>query len=182
MFGRALREKRDAEVWGIELIRSVASTARQNLDQVLCGDVLSQLAEVPKGSFDCVICNDVLEHLVDPYQVLTAIKELLTKDGVVVCSIPNIRYFRNLFDFVIRGQWRYEEAGIMDKTHLRFFTKNSIAETFKSLGYRIVRLQGINPTPSWRVATLNFITGGFLDDTRYRQFACVAQPIERRFS
>jgi hypothetical protein len=93
-----------------------------------------------------------------------------------VSSIPNIRYFRNLFDIVIRGEFRYQEGGILDKTHLRFFTKKSIIEMFESLGYRIRQLEGINATPSWRVGLFNLATFGYFNDMKYVQFGVVAEP------
>lgn len=177
MFGQRLKETLDAEVWGVELVPSIAEGARQRLDRVLCGDILQQFDQVPDASFDCAVFNDVLEHLIDPYKVLLAVKKKLTHRGVVVCSIPNIRYFRNLFDIAVRGEFRYQEGGILDKTHLRFFTKKSIAEMFESLGYRILRLEGINATPSWRVRLFDMATFGYFDDTRYVQFGCVAEPL-----
>jgi len=175
-FGQRLKEKLNAEVWGVELVPLAADVARDRLDRVLCGDITQQLINIRDHYFDCIIFNDVIEHLMDPYRVLIAIKQKLTREGVVVCSIPNIRYFRNLFDLAVRGEWRYQDSGILDKTHLRFFTKKSIAEMFDSLGYRIACLEGINPTPSWRVRLFNLVTLGFFSDTPYLEFACVAQP------
>jgi 2-polyprenyl-3-methyl-5-hydroxy-6-metoxy-1,4-benzoquinol methylase len=177
VFGADLKKRNQAEVWGIELVPSIAEQAGRRLDKVFCGDVSQQLQNLPDGYFDCAIFNDVIEHLVDPYAMLTAMQKKLAPGGVIVCSIPNIRFFRNLFNLVVRGEWRYEDAGIMDKTHLRFFTKKSIREMFDSLNYRILKLEGINATPSWRVKLLNYLTLGSLSDTRYLQFACVAQPL-----
>ncbi len=177
-FARRLKEERDAEIWGVELVPAAAEAARLHLDRILCGDILEQIELLPASHFDCIIFNDVLEHLIDPYRVLLALKKPLTNDGVVVCSIPNIRYFRAFYNFVIRGDWHYEEQGTMDKTHLRFFTKKSIAEMFTSLGYDVLRLEGINPTPSWRVALLNLLTFNFFEDTKYLQFCCVARTQE----
>jgi 2-polyprenyl-3-methyl-5-hydroxy-6-metoxy-1,4-benzoquinol methylase len=176
-FSSRLKEKLGAEVWGIELVPTIADVARARLDRVLCGDVMQQLEQVPDHYFDCAIFNDVIEHLVDPYRMLVAMKQKLARGGVVVCSIPNIRYFRNLFDIVICGQFRYQEGGILDKTHLRFFTKKSIIEMFESLGYRILRFEGINATPSWRVGLFNIATFGFFNDTRFVQFGVVAEPL-----
>lgn len=176
-FGKQLKEQREAEVWGIEVVEAAATSARRFLDHVCCGDVFEELKKFPAASFDCIVFNDVLEHLVDPFAVLVAAKRLLAPKGVVVCSIPNIRFFRPFFNFVVRADWHYEDAGIMDKTHLRFFTKKSIARMFPALGYRIQRLEGINPTSSWRVALLNAVLFGAIEDTRYLQFACVAEPI-----
>lgn len=175
-FGERLKTERNVEVWGIERDRTAVAMARAKLDRVIEGDVLEELTRLADERFDCVICNDVLEHLVDPYSVLTAIKSLLNPTGLVVCSIPNIRYFRNFFAFVVKGDWHYEESGIMDKTHLRFFTRKSILDTFIALGYSIEQLDGINATTSWRVKLLNFATLGFFDDTRYLQYRCVAKP------
>ena len=177
ILGLRLKERLCAEVWGVELVPSIAEVARQRLDRVFCGDIMHQLEHIRDHYFDCVIFNDVIEHLVDPYRMLVAIKQKLTQGGVVVCSIPNIRYFRNLFDFVVRGEWRYQEGGILDKTHLRFFTKKSICEMFESLGYRILRLEGINAKPSWKVGIFNIATFGYFSDTRYVQFGCVAEPL-----
>lgn len=175
-FGAELKKAFNAEVWGIEFVAAAAETAKQRLDRVFVGDVIEKMKELPDRYFDCVVFNDVLEHLVDPYQVLLLIRSKLSSTGLVVASIPNVRYFRNLFNLIVRGDWRYEGFGTLDKTHLRFFTKKSIKETFESLGYRIVGLQGINATPSWKVAVFNFVTFGFFADTRYLQFCCLAKP------
>lgn len=178
LFGQRLKERLGAEVWGLEIVPSAATIARQRLDHVLCGDVLEQFDRIQDNYFDCIIFNDVIEHLVDPYRVLLETRKKLARGGVVVCSIPNIRFFRYLFKFVVHGEWHYDESGVMDKTHLRFFTKKSIREMFESLGYRLVLLEGINPTPSWRVRLLSVATLGSFEDTRYQQFACVAKPEE----
>jgi 2-polyprenyl-3-methyl-5-hydroxy-6-metoxy-1,4-benzoquinol methylase len=176
-FGEQVKRKFGATVWGIELMPSIADRARERLDRVIAGDILDQLEQLPDGYFDCITFNDVLEHLIDPYRVLLAVKSKLSPGGVVVASIPNVRFFRNLFNLVVRGDWRYEDAGTLDKTHVRFFTKKSIAPMFESLGYRIIQLKGINATPSRKVALFNLATLGAFSDTRYLQFCCVAQPI-----
>jgi 2-polyprenyl-3-methyl-5-hydroxy-6-metoxy-1,4-benzoquinol methylase len=176
-FGASLKQMFGSEVWGVEPVPAVAEIASQRLDRVLCGDISAELDQCDDGYFDCIIFNDVLEHLVDPYHVLVDVKRKLSPQGVVVASIPNIRYFPVLKDYVFRGEWRYEDAGIMDKTHLRFFTRKSIIDMFPSLGYRLLRLEGINPRPSWKFTALNFVLLGRLSDSRYLQFACVAQPV-----
>lgn len=73
-------------------------------------------------------------------------------------------------------QWQYEEYGILDRAHLRFFTEKSIRNTFDQLGYELLELKGINAFDlSWKFNLLNFITFGHLNDTKYLQFACVAK-------
>ncbi|HEY4285255.1 MAG TPA: class I SAM-dependent methyltransferase [Chthoniobacterales bacterium] len=176
-FGASLKNQLGSEVWGVEPVPSIAEIASQRLDRVLCGDISAELSQCDDGYFDCIVFNDVLEHLIDPSRVLVDVKRKLSRNGVVVASIPNIRYFPVLKDLVLHGQWEYEDAGILDRTHLRFFTRKSIAKLFPSLGYRILQLEGINPRPSWKATLLNFAVLGKLTDTRYLQFACVAQPI-----
>lgn len=176
LFGAQLKRRANVEVWGIEYDSESADIARNNLDMVLAGDILQLIDHLPDSYFDCVVCNDVLEHLVDPFSVLLKMKGKLVKDGVVVCSIPNIRFFYVLKNFIFNKQWKYEDAGIMDKTHLRFFTERSIVDMFDSLGYRIVELRGINGINSWKFSLFNALSMGYLTDTRYLQFACVAAP------
>lgn len=164
------------EVWGVEMHMDSAYIAKKCLDKVLVGDVLNLLNDLPNDYFDCIIFNDVLEHLVDPYTILLNIKTKLNRNGVVVCSIPNVRYFYNLKKLLIDKQWRYEDCGILDKSHLRFFTEKSIKDTFDRLGYDIVQLSGINAlTPTWKFKLLNIITCGHFMDTKFLQFACTAK-------
>ncbi len=77
IFGARLKERSKAEVWGIELISSVANVARQRLDRVFAGDITSMAKELPNNYFDAVLFNDVIEHIVDPYQMLVDIKQKL---------------------------------------------------------------------------------------------------------
>lgn len=174
-FGALLRKERGAEVWGIEFQKEQASVAASKLDKVLCGDVDVLLHEVPAGYFDVVICNDVLEHLLDPYKVLDHIKSKLAQDGRVVSSLPNIRYFRSFFDLLFRKNWDYTEQGIMDFTHFRFFTVNSIRKMYESLNYEVLLHEGINPTKSLKPWPLILLSFGYFSDMRFLQFATVAR-------
>jgi SAM-dependent methyltransferase len=175
-FGGWLKSECDAEVWGIEMDEDAAGRAADVLDQVLRGDLESRVADLPDGHFDCAVFNDVLEHLVDPFSVLLDIKQKLGPGGVIVCSVPNIRFLLNFKDYVVRGQWRYEDYGPWDKTHLRCFTVRSFRDVLEELGYTVLRLEGINGIPSWKFRLFNLATMGFFRDLRYPQFACVARP------
>jgi hypothetical protein len=104
-------------------------------------------------------------------------KRKFTQDGVLVSSIPNIRYFFQLRELIWHKQWVYKDYGILDKTHLRFFTLLSIRDMFNSAGYEELLIEGIHPIDSWKFNFLNRVTLGFLSDTRYWQFACVEKPI-----
>lgn len=175
-FAAALKGERGAEAWGVELDAGAAAEASKQLDKVLVGPLEDQLAALPERYFDCIVFNDVLEHLVDPFVVLRNVKRLLREGGVVVCSIPNARFFPAFVDFVFRKQWRYEDHGTWDRTHLRWFTERSIADMFDALGYDLLTLEGINDLVTWKFKLANMLTFGFLSDTRYMQFAVVARP------
>lgn len=177
LFGKKLKELYGCEVWGIELFPESAAVAKKNLDKVLVGDVAVAIDKLPNNYFDCVVCNDVLEHLEDPYSVIERLRAKLVKNGIIVSSIPNVRYFHNLYSLIMAKEWEYQDAGILDKTHLRFFTINSIRNMFTRHGYEIVKLEGINPMTQfpWEYRAANILFRGKLTDTKFMQFACVAQ-------
>ncbi len=175
LFGKLLKEKFGSEVWGIEMDTDSAEISKTKLDKVMTGDVMHIVETLEPYLFDCIVFNDVLEHLSDPYILLQKVKKLLKPDGVVVCSLPNVRYIGNLKRLMIDKQWRYEDAGILDKTHLRFFTKKSIIDTFEALDYELIKIEGINPIKSALFPVLNALSFGSLSDTRYIQFACVTK-------
>lgn len=177
VFGALLKDRLQAEVWGVEYHAESAGQARQVLDKVVCAGIEQALPDLPAAYFDCVVFNDCLEHLVDPFSVLRELPRCLSRDGVVVASIPNIRHWPEFVDLIVRGQWQYANQGVLDRTHLRFFTKKSIAATFSDCGYTVSRLEGINPYYSRAQKLANWLTLGALADTRYLQFAVVAQPI-----
>lgn len=175
-FANEAKNHFNAEVWGLEMDSSSAETAREKIHTVIQGDLAKTIAEIPSNYFDCITFNDVLEHLVNPYEILTTIRGNLSKNGVVVCSIPNARYWRVFKKYVFGKDWKYEDNGVMDRTHLRFFTKKSIIEMFENLNYEVVTIKGLKPTPSVGFHILNILTIGFIKDCKYIQYACVAKP------
>lgn len=176
VFSEMLKKKFSAEVWGIELDQKVALTAKNRLDKILCGNAEFLFKDLPHNYFDCIFFNDVLEHLIDPYSVLLKSKSILSRNGVVICSIPNVRYFDNLVKLMIKKQWKYEDEGTLDKTHYRFFTKNSILDMFDELDYEILKIDGIRPINGWKFSLLNVLSLGYLGDTKYLQYACTVKP------
>ena len=176
---RAERRDRgvDLELWGVELDAAAAARAGQRLDRVIVGSAEDAAAQLPDGRFDCIVCNDILEHLAWPDRVLAALRPKLASGGVVVASIPNVRYFHNVWDLAWRGAWDYQDEGTRDRTHLRFYTRASMHDLFGAAGFRVVSQQGINPTGSWRFRVCNAVALGRFSDMRYLQFACVAAPL-----
>ncbi len=170
-FSSILKEKLQAEVWGIEMNESAANLARKKIDQVLLGDAVIHLDSLDDNYFDCIILNDILEHLIDPYSFLEKLKTKLSQDAVIVFSVPNVRYLLNLKNLIIKKDWHYENEGVLDKTHLRFFTKKSLINTFNQLNFNVVEIKGINPLNPWKFNIINFLFFGQLSDTKYLQFA-----------
>ncbi len=175
-FGALVKEKLDTEVWGVEPIAKAADIAKDRLDKVLVAPFTSDL-DLPQGKFDVVTFNDSLEHFPYPEPPLNLCHDLLAPEGVIVCSIPNVRYFGNIRNLLIEMEWKYEDGGILDYTHLRFFTEKSIKRTFLSSGYRIISISGINPTNwwSWKFQLLQILGGKYITDMKYFQYLVVAK-------
>ena len=177
-FGAILKARfPGSTVWGNELIANIAEQAAGKLDKVIAGDISSHLGELPDKHFDCITFNDSLEHLADPFTLLAEIKTKLSDQGVIVSSIPNVRYFDNLRDLIFKKQWKYVDAGILDRTHLRFFTEQSIVDMYRDQGYRIEAMAGINRTGNSKARALGRLTFGWLNDIQYLQFATRAKPV-----
>jgi SAM-dependent methyltransferase len=122
----------NAEIYGIELNEGAVAIGRQ------FADIRSMDAELPldypENFFDYVITADVLEHLVDPWRVVSNIRRHLKETGRVIASIPNIMHVSVMRD-LLNGRFRYQDAGILDRTHLRFFTLTEIDSLFAGAGY-----------------------------------------------
>lgn len=175
-FGAALKKDRSAEVWGVETLAIAAEAATGVLDRVLAGTVEEVLDQLPDGYFDCLVCNDVLEHLVDPWTVLSALRGKCSANAVLVASIPNVRHHKVVRKLIWPGRWDYVDSGILDRTHLRFFTRASAIALASSSGFAVRTCEGINVKgfPTW-LKLLNLLLLGALDDMKYQQFAIVGQ-------
>ena len=174
-FGELLHKERGAEVWGVEVVPSVAAMAATRLHRVIAAPFSPDTADLPRRSFDAVLFNDSLEHFPAPEPPLAFAADLLAEGGVVVASIPNVRYIEHLLHLLVERDWHYAECGILDRTHLRFFTKLSIERTFQEAGYRIRSITGIRPYQGGRkYRTLLRLLGERIEDTRFMQFVVVA--------
>lgn len=111
---------------GVEIAEDAAGKARSFVDEVHCLDF--ERHDLPGGpqKFDLVLCLDVLEHMVDPWTVVGRLAtRYLEVGGTLLVSLPNIRHYSVVLPLLFGGRWEYEDAGLLDKTHLRFFTKTS---------------------------------------------------------
>lgn len=163
VLGKYLKQNYNAVVTGIELLQDCALIAEKTLDKVYCENIESTDILSDLTGFDYVIFSDSLEHLLEPEKVLRKIAPVLKNaDSSVLISIPNVRNFRVIIPLIIFGEWKYEEEGLLDRTHLRFFTKKSMTRTLSENGYQITHVKCELPLDSLS-GKLNFITFGLFE-------------------
>lgn len=141
MFGAALKARfPGAHVTGIEPGRAAAQKAGERIDAVVCSrleDLDWSSGPVGEGGFDLVVASDVLEHVINPWQVLKNLKSRLAPGAQVVASIPNVRNIYLVYQLLAAGRWEYSERGLLDVTHLRFFTLGEIRRMLAETGYAL---------------------------------------------
>ena len=108
--------------------------------------------------FDVILCLDVLEHLVDPWATVRALHELLSPEGVIIASIPNLRFWPVSWGLFALGRFDLTDRGVLDRTHLRWFVRDTAAQLMTSSGLRLDRMVGRIPARRWKLA--NALTGG----------------------
>lgn len=176
-FAGHIKDQFNTETWGIEYMAAEAKVAEKVLDKVFTGPCEDFIDDLPDEFFDVIYFNDVLEHLADPYSVLEKMKVKLTSNGRIISSIPNIRNHNSLRMFLFGKDWKYEESGVMDHTHLRFFTRKSIRRMYEKLGFKIIKHQGINKTKSLKAYLLNTVLLFTASDIFYTQYATVVEIV-----
>ena len=139
-FGRIFKEERGGVVVGVENNKSAVEGCKEKLDRVIEGDIESVNIPFPRGYFEAIVWGDILEHLRDPWHQLKRFSEYLSKGGYAIMSIPNIAYYSVIFNLCLK-RWRYQERGIMDITHLRFFTLEGIRDLVQDAGLEIIRIE-----------------------------------------
>lgn len=147
---------------GVELDMRAAEVAMEGLDRVYVGNIEEMSIDERVESFDVILCLDVLEHLREPEKVVKYLEKYLVPGGLLIASIPNVRNFRVTLPLVFFGRWRYEDSGLLDRTHLRFFTESSAKEllSLNSLCVEEVAYTGFEVGSKARI--LNIFTLGLL--------------------
>ena len=131
---------------GIEIVERAATIARQRADRVVTGDAPAALDTVlGEGPFDLVLCLDVLEHLADPWCFVAQIGTVLQTGATLVASVPNVRHWRVSARLFLLGRWEYADAGVLDRTHLRFFTRHSVRRLFDPAQFDVVCVKPSRP-------------------------------------
>lgn len=122
---------------GIEPFPDAAVIARTVLRRVWHGTLESTLDEIPWQHCDLAIMADVLEHLVDPWSALRSLHAKTSPSCRLALSVPNLRHYKVVLPLLFKGEFRYRDQGIMDRTHLHFFTRDSLIETLRECGWRV---------------------------------------------
>ena len=122
---------------GIELIPSAAAIARSKVDLLIEGDIEDLDPAIEPETLDAILCLDVLEHLTDPWRVLAKLYRYLKPEGLIIASVPNVRNFRVLLPLLFQGKWEYTNTGLLDKAHLRLFTRDSAIRLIESSGFNV---------------------------------------------
>ncbi len=161
------------EVVGVELDAEACKKAENILDKVFSANVENFSLPFPAGYFDCILFADILEHLHNPKEVLKKYRFYLNNNGVVISSIPNIRYYKVVIR-LLRGTWDYMDGGILDKSHLRFFTLINIKEMFREAGYKIEQIER-NTVSARGFSIWNFFMFNKLRDFLTYQYYIVAK-------
>jgi len=149
--GAALKQRGPVRVVGVEIDAAAGERARAVLDEVHRGDVESLDLPYSPGAFDCIVLADILEHLRDPWGLLRRLVPLLAPSGGrLIASLPNVRHW-SVVRGLLEGEWTYLPAGLLDRAHLRFFTRRSGRALLEAAGLTVL---AIHPATSGSVPDL----------------------------
>ena len=136
------------KVTGLEADPVAAAAGAAHCERMIVADLDAGVPTLD-GEFDAIVCADVLEHLREPAAVLAALGRALAAGGEVVISIPNVAHLWVRLS-LLAGRFEYAERGILDRTHLRFFTRRSLAALVTRAGLRLTRMTS-TPVPLYQV-------------------------------
>ena len=167
-----------SEVVGVDIFEDAKN--KQNykpLDQFIFGDI--EKIDLPEyfQHFDLILLADVLEHLFEPKSVLETLKKYLKEDGKIIISMPNIRYYSALYKIVFKGDFKYEESGIFDYTHVRFYCRKNIQDLLETAGYKVLKQESsiINYQGKSIAKLINLITFGIFEEFFSAQYFFVVK-------
>lgn len=141
LLGAELLRRGFSEVHGVEPVARAAQAATERLTSVVNGIFPSERVEA-LGCFDLIVFADSVEHMHDPWAALRTAGGMLEPEGALLLSVPNVSHWsviRQLFE----GRWDYVDEGLLDKTHLRFFTPATLREGLTAAGFRLAAEQGV---------------------------------------
>lgn len=145
--------------YGIELNPEAARQARDRIDGVIVGDAYEGLTRLPPVAWDVVLCLDILEHLPDPWAFLTRLWPLMADDGILIASLPNIAYAPVIIDLLLHRFEYSPKGGVLDSTHLRFFTRRSAEQMLTQGGFSVLECHA-NRSFHWKLLLVGLASGG----------------------
>lgn len=149
-WGGRLRAAGAVHLVALDPSPAAVEIAAGRYDRAVIGTIEeTELGRLGGEPFDVIVAADVLEHLVDPWQALIKLRSWAAADATLAVSVPNLRFYRLLGNLLLRGQFEYERWGVRDWTHLRWFTRASLAHTLRSTGWEPARFVG-TATPKGR--------------------------------
>lgn len=137
------------QVTGIEVRPEAAEKARRFVERVLVGDLATMPLPLPPSSFDAILLIDVLEHVVDPVEALRRLFPFLREGGRIVVAIPNVAHWSVRLR-LLTGRFDYEDTGILDRTHLRFYTRATARAMLEEAGLEIRETDCVPDVPILR--------------------------------
>ncbi len=143
-FGSAVKATRpDCRVTGVELHGPAADRAGERLDQLIAGSIEDPGVQQQLGdhAFDTLVAGDVLEHLIDPWATLAALDRCLKPGAQILVCLPNVQHW-SMVDRTLSGLWVYQDEGLMDRTHLRWFSRTTALMLLRGVGWEPVNVVG----------------------------------------
>jgi 2-polyprenyl-3-methyl-5-hydroxy-6-metoxy-1,4-benzoquinol methylase len=134
---------------------------------------LTRIAD-ERGKFQMILALDILEHLVDPWSTAKKLADMLDSGGYLVASIPNIRNYRATLPLIMGNKWDYKDAGILDRTHLRFFVRSTAIDLIAQTGLSIRQVES-SPSGGGKIKLFRKLTLGLLNSFTDRQYIIVGQ-------
>lgn len=140
--GKYIKSKyKSIPITGLDNNKEDIKIAKKNLDEALIFNLESDIfpERFKKNKFDVVILADILEHLINPEKLLQNLHQIITSNSTLIISIPNIVHQSTIINLINR-KWEYTDTGILDKTHLKFFSRQSICQLLKQNGFVIEKI------------------------------------------
>ena len=178
--GALLKSKLNVTYYaGLDIVAAATEKAAENIDLALCGNIERMLEDgdfqgLDLKTYDMLLYLDVIEHLQDPWAVLKHTSEWLRPGGYVVLSIPNAGHIY-VIKKLLQDRFEYDDRGLLDRTHLRFFTLHTIKDMLNTCGLALVTLGNTNDLDILKVKVFNALTFGIFRKQFVKQYLVVAR-------
>lgn len=182
--GKIIKEKFGVNKYvGVELMQEIANKAEKNVDKAICGDFEKMLESgnlqgIDKDRYDMILFLDTLEHMYNPWTAIKKAREWLNEDGFLVLSIPNAGHI-SIVKKLLRDKFAYEKSGLLDITHIRFFTFSTIQKMLNDNGYEIAGFTTLNDLSITKIKLFNFFTFNFFKKQFIISYTVIAKKINR---